>query len=447
MDPLSFAASLLAIVTAAQSGVAGLRKLSSYRNSPREIEELTSELDRLHAVLKDVQSFVQLHPGTLYDCRLSVCTQSAGSKIAEVHNLLAAKPFRLSSLSDTNRSRAVWIRHKHRLTALRDDLRVVRIDIAVGLDLMAVYGASIYFPFQDYVHEYDRMLMSLCRKASSRLELALDVSKCAQDRMSDQLNTILQTVASISTIHTGFRNQALLEGQNDELAPGLDSQSQFRWPNNLEATSAEAPSPQPDWEQGPIGESAVMTPVKQCAAWCSCACHTYKSFRSPWVLKPLIGDIGIHYNAPRIACNEVRCQQSRGSTLRLTYYLPRYLMSRYIALAMRSTQLGEPQIFLRMPRIVDWSHPLWNYARNGNLLAIQRLISEGKASPFDVNLHGSNALIYRHATAVLHWTAALQWANIFCNKAQILISRIGLAKLPLNCSGSVLLQGNMVQKA
>ncbi|KAK4694098.1 hypothetical protein P7C71_g3424, partial [Lecanoromycetidae sp. Uapishka_2] len=60
MDPLSLTASLLAVIAAAQGGIAGLRKLSNYRKAPSEIEELTSELDRLHAVLNEVRSFAQL---------------------------------------------------------------------------------------------------------------------------------------------------------------------------------------------------------------------------------------------------------------------------------------------------------------------------------------------------------------------------------------------------
>jgi ankyrin repeat protein len=43
---------------------------------------------------------------------------------------------------------------------------------------------------------------------------------------------------------------------------------------------------------------------------------------------------------------------------------------------------------------MDWTHLLWNYARIGNLIAIQKMFAEGRASPYDVNPHGSNALTY-----------------------------------------------------
>lgn len=53
-----------------------------------------------------------------------------------------------------------------------------------------------------------------------------------------------------------------------------------------------------------------------------------------------------------------------------------------------------PRTSNRMPRVVSWSNLLWNYATNGNLLAIQKLFAEGKASPYDLNPRGSSALIY-----------------------------------------------------
>ncbi len=43
---------------------------------------------------------------------------------------------------------------------------------------------------------------------------------------------------------------------------------------------------------------------------------------------------------------------------------------------------------------MDWGHLLWKHANHGNIVAIQNMFSEGKASPFDVNLLGETALNY-----------------------------------------------------
>jgi len=78
----------------------------------------------------------------------------------------------------------------------------------------------------------------------------------------------------------------------------------------------------------------------------------------------------------------------------MTFHLPRYLINRYIAMVWKYTPLEGPAFSMRMPRVMPWTHLLWNYANCGDIVAIQRLFSEGKASPYDTNLQGGNALIY-----------------------------------------------------
>ena len=132
----------------------------------------------------------------------------------------------------------------------------------------------------------------------------------------------------------------------------------------------------------------------RCAAWCSCICHTSSNFRSPWAFKPLIGEICLEYSAQQARCNEKSCRRPDISTFNLVYQFPRFLMCRYIAMTMRYAPLDGPHFSLRMPRVNPWTHLLWNYAMVGNLVAIQKMFAEGHASPYDVNIHGSNALIY-----------------------------------------------------
>lgn len=69
-------------------------------------------------------------------------------------------------------------------------------------------------------------------------------------------------------------------------------------------------------------------------------------------------------------------------------------MSRYISMTMRYAASDGPDLLVRLPRVVSFSHPLWSYLNDGDLLAIQKLFAEGKVSPYDVNTRGSNALIY-----------------------------------------------------
>ena len=141
-------------------------------------------------------------------------------------------------------------------------------------------------------------------------------------------------------------------------------------------------------------EAGLKPQSPRCAAWCSCICHTSNSFRSPYSFKPLIGEICLEYSTQQARCNEISCRRHDISTFNLVYRLPRFLMFRYIAISMRYAPLDGPHFSLRMPRVTPWTHLLWNYAMVGNLVAIHKMFAEGRASPYDVNIHGSNALTY-----------------------------------------------------
>ncbi len=61
---------------------------------------------------------------------------------------------------------------------------------------------------------------------------------------------------------------------------------------------------------------------------------------------------------------------------------------------MHYTPLDGLRFNLRTPRVAPWSHQMWNYAKGGDLQAIQKMFAQGKASPFDVNPKHRNVLRY-----------------------------------------------------
>lgn len=134
-----------------------------------------------------------------------------------------------------------------------------------------------------------------------------------------------------------------------------------------------------------------------CAEWCSCRCHVRSTVGSPWILRGFLGQLFFERESTGPPCNENSCQRSAISTFKVIYHLPRYLVNRYIKFAVQHSPLDGPNLSVRMPRVMEWQHELFKYANVGNLQAIQNLFSEGKASPYDVNPRGSNALIYAAA--------------------------------------------------
>ena len=92
------------------------------------------------------------------------------------------------------------------------------------------------------------------------------------------------------------------------------------------------------------------------------------------------------------------------------YRPPTHFLWRYVAIRIGHSVLEGPNFSFKMPRVTATSSPLWSYIQNGKMSAVQQLFSSGKASPFDVNEKGCNALTY--ATSNLDLTHLL-----ICEKA------------------------------
>ena len=132
---------------------------------------------------------------------------------------------------------------------------------------------------------------------------------------------------------------------------------------------------------------------QKCDAWCSCCCHTRKTFKMPFLLTGVLGHVVLEYTSNAMKCNEHSCRRS-ATSLNLSYNLPKYIATKYFSFSMMHTALHGTRANLRMPRVMDWKHLLWMYANEGNIIAIQGLFSTAKATPHDVNALGQTALYY-----------------------------------------------------
>ena len=219
----------------------------------------------------------------------------------------------------------------------------------------------------------------MCLSSSARrIEESLGLSVCGQHKTIDASPTMIKGTSSRDSgdkIFVHHNGKLIANGDGREISSSLVAPDSEEQSNRLVEANLNPQSP-------------------RCPAWCSCVCHTISSFRSPWAFRTLFGEICLQYSGQQARCNEKSCCRPEISTINLVYQLPRFLMCRYIAMTMRYAPLDGPQFSLRMPRVTTWSHLLWNYAMVGNLVAIQKMFAEGCASPYDVNVHGSGALVY-----------------------------------------------------
>ena len=236
----------------------------------------------------------------------------------------------------------------------------------------------------------------------------------SQDRDSLQLSSILQRMSFIEErariLEVANGGMIPSAGDNNATMPKSDSVTtafSAGASSSVALNSAMTLSPLP---QGLFGTRndvdsssdyswRISRPRHRCMYWCSCICHTQRSFRSPWIFNTILGHILVEYVGKGTECNEHSCQQQNAfsSSIKMTYHLPRYVMGRYISAVLEYTAVDGPKVSLRAPRIMDWSHSLFTYANNGDTEAIQALFSANQASPDDVNPRGTSALTYAAA--------------------------------------------------
>ncbi|MCJ1282847.1 hypothetical protein MMC26_002173 [Xylographa opegraphella] len=61
---------------------------------------------------------------------------------------------------------------------------------------------------------------------------------------------------------------------------------------------------------------------------------------------------------------------------------------------MSFADLRGPELMVKLPRVVDWTSPVWRPAIDGNENAIKDLFARGEASPWDMNPIGGSVLHY-----------------------------------------------------
>ena len=135
MDPVSLCASILAIVAGAQTGIRGLRKIKQYWSAPRQIDQLTIEIESLQSLLRNVFAFIEASNSRFYSEDLSQPVERADSVIQSFADLLSSPLFRIVNLSNTSGARLTWLRHKNDILDLFERLKLVKADLSVRFAL------------------------------------------------------------------------------------------------------------------------------------------------------------------------------------------------------------------------------------------------------------------------------------------------------------------------
>ena len=142
MDPLSVTASIVTVIAAARNGVKGLRKLDRLWRGPQELQDLLLEVESIERLLADISNFATRDESFLCCDALLQCVERAGEKLDQVNRLIASVPTKILKLGEAGRARLIMLRYRDRIECLRNDLRVVRMDLGVRLSLLQAYASQ-----------------------------------------------------------------------------------------------------------------------------------------------------------------------------------------------------------------------------------------------------------------------------------------------------------------
>ena len=138
----------------------------------------------------------------------------------------------------------------------------------------------------------------------------------------------------------------------------------------------------------------------RCDDGCRCFCHLrYRPWwKSPMILRNLIGFFFLSYSSVWIfspACTSRSCNSHSTRAFKATFCLPRWFLVRAAHIAANMSSYGDPSVGLtlqkRTPEFAVDS--IYHLAGGGNIVGIEQLLKEGRASPIDADdLSGRTAL-------------------------------------------------------
>ena len=141
---------------------------------------------------------------------------------------------------------------------------------------------------------------------------------------------------------------------------------------------------------------AVTRPGKTmrlCSPYCKCSCHGQSVFKTPQVLQQITGYLLLGYSGRHILQQQCIPSYFRRTlkSMQMTYFFPRWFVSRAISISMSHTM--SPTLSIKSRRVVPEVNQLFSLSKFGDVEGIRCLFNSRLASPDDVHIRwGKTAL-------------------------------------------------------
>lgn len=143
MDPLSIAASIVALIAAAHQVAVGLNKLASLRGAPAAVLQLNNELSDLRLILSEAEPLLLKHAQLNLDPKdgdaasnqskaLKLSIERATERLIEMESVLQNRLLNRMGAAD----RIGWFMEQDKVRKASKDLRTVRLNISAMLGVV-----------------------------------------------------------------------------------------------------------------------------------------------------------------------------------------------------------------------------------------------------------------------------------------------------------------------
>lgn len=383
MDPLSVAASIVAVVGAAATVARELEKLRrTLKDASNTLCSLVNEVSDLQLVISACESAVEDLAQYNGDCSAPLSTatsvlERAKRDLFELGSLVSSclKPSSSGAgVQQVRVARVRWLKASAAAEKLQTRLRDSKQEI-----LMLLGANSV--------------------STISRMRLSIEgISVGAQQFQSE-------TSDKLDVVIAGLSHQAMFLEQTKASTPSLTTESRI---NELSTTGevTELLNHPSDNYRGIVpleqktGGVSILTSCyrNSCRPWCSCRCHVKRSLRSPsnQMIKTFIRSLFVGYGGiPGMTptCNEAMCKKRSTARLVLSYQFPAWFWTKNLFASFVANTLAGPELLLRVQNTIPWESRACQYCVIGEVMSLKRMFENGMASPFDVQQDSFSLLL------------------------------------------------------
>ena len=150
---------------------------------------------------------------------------------------------------------------------------------------------------------------------------------------------------------------------------------------------------------------AVTRPGKTmrvCSSNCKCSCHVQSVFKTPQVLQEITGYLLLGYSGRHILQQQCipSCLRRTLKPMQMTYFFPRWFVSRAISISMSNTI--SPTLSIKSRRVVPEVNQLFSLSKFGDVEGIRCLFNNRLASPDDVHIRWGKTALHVMMFSGLH---------------------------------------------